>query len=468
MAAHSIRLETLEGKNATGLCGVRGLGLHMQRSAGRGPSGQSVVRARAADGPLDGHGCPTHRTRAAELRRQMYEGDAVQKTIMPNAPTASRRSGLVSPFIVMDVMSDAATIERAGGSVIHMEVGQPGHPAPRSAREAAVKALADGAVGYTEALGIWPLRQRIARHYAEWHGVTVEPERVIVTTGSSGGFTLSFLSMFDAGQRVAIASPGYPAYRNILLALGLEVVEIPTGPDTRFALSGAAVAEAHANAPSAGVLAMSPANPTGVVMAPAALADLAATCRKLGLWFISDEIYHRLTYAGPAETALRFDQDAVIINSFSKYFCMTGWRVGWMVVPERLVRPIERLQQNMAISVPYLSQVAALAAFDGQDEMEAVRQGYARNREILMNELPRIGLGGFLPIDGAFYVYTDVSALTNDSMEFCRRALREAGVAITPGLDFDTVGGNRFVRLSFAGAEADMREAVKRLGAWLG
>lgn len=378
----------------------------------------------------------------------------------------SSRAAAVSPFIVMDVMSDAAAIERAGGSIVHMEVGQPGHPAPRVAREAAAAALATGGVGYTEALGIRPLRERIARHYRDWYGVGVDADRVIVTTGSSGGFALAFLSMFDAGQRVAISSPGYPAYRNILKALGLEVEEIPTGAETRYALTGALVEAAHARSPLAGVLAMSPGNPTGVVMSPEALADLAATCRRLGIWFISDEIYHGLTYGSVAETALKFDDGAVIINSFSKYFCMTGWRVGWMVVPDGLVRPIERLQQNMSISVPYLSQVAALAAFEGQEEMEAVRRAYARNRDILMQELPGLGLGRFLPVDGAFYVYADVSALTNDSMDFCRRAIREAGVAITPGLDFDTTNGHRFVRLSFAGTEADMVEAVKRLKAW--
>ncbi|MGL4438241.1 MAG: pyridoxal phosphate-dependent aminotransferase [Bosea sp. (in: a-proteobacteria)] len=391
----------------------------------------------------------------------------MQKPVL-STTRISHRSSLVSPFIVMDVMTEAANIERAGGSIVHMEVGQPGHSAPRTAREAAAKALAGGQVGYTEALGIWPLRQRIAQHYRDWYGVAVEPERVVVTTGSSGGFALAFLSLFDVGQRVAISSPGYPAYRNILKALGLDVVEIPTGADTRYALSGAAVAAAHADKPLAGVLAMSPANPTGVVMTPEAIADLSATCRDLGIALISDEIYHGLTYGRPAMTALTYDPDTVIINSFSKFFCMTGWRVGWMVVPPALVRPIERLQQNMAISVPYLSQIAALAAFDGQDEMEAVRQGYARNREILMNELPHIGLGQFLPIDGAFYVYTDISALSNDSMDFCKRAIREAGVAITPGLDFDPENGHRFARLSFAGTEADMREAVKRLGTWLG
>jgi aspartate/methionine/tyrosine aminotransferase len=367
----------------------------------------------------------------------------------------------------MDVMSEAAAIERAGGSVVHLEVGQPSHPAPRSAREAALRALAAGPVAYTEALGLWPLRERIARFYREHHGVSVAPERVVVTTGSSGGFTLAFLSMFDAGQRVAIASPGYPAYRNILTALGLEVVEIPTGADTRYALSGEAVAAAHAEKPLAGVLAMSPANPTGVVMSPESLAALGSTCRALGLWFISDEIYHGLSYGAPCVTALASSPDAVIINSFSKYFCMTGWRVGWMVAPGRLIRPIERLQQNLSISVPYLSQVAAEAAFDGMDEMEAVRETYARNRAILMQDLPGLGLGGFLPVDGAFYVYTDVSGLTNDSRDFCRRAIREAGVAITPGHDFDRINGARFVRLSFAGSENDMVEAVRRLKRWL-
>jgi aspartate/methionine/tyrosine aminotransferase len=382
-------------------------------------------------------------------------------------PAASLRSD-VSPFIVMDVMSAAAAIERAGGAITHMEVGQPGHPAPETARRAVGEALATGRVPYTEALGIRALRERIAAQYRDWYGVEVSPERIVVTTGSSGGFTLAFLSMFEAGQRVAISRPGYPAYRNILKALGLTPVEIATTAATRFALAPETIAAAQGEAPLAGVLAMSPANPTGVVMTPDALRDLAHWCRDQGLWFISDEIYHGLTYGeAKAETALRFSDDAVVINSFSKYFCMTGWRVGWMVVPERLIRPIERLQQNFSISVPYLSQIAALAAFDGQDEMETVRKQYARNRDILMEGLPRIGLGRFMPVDGAFYVYVDVSALTNDSMDFCKRAITEAGVAITPGLDFDPEEGRRYVRLSFAGTEQDMHDAVQKLGRWL-
>jgi aspartate/methionine/tyrosine aminotransferase len=383
------------------------------------------------------------------------------------APRISQRSD-VSPFIVMDVMSEAAAIERSGGTIVHMEVGQPGHPAPQTALDAAAAAIRAGRIPYTEALGIRSLRERIARHYAETYRVDVSPERIVVTTGSSGGFTLAFLSMFEPGDRVAISAPGYPAYRNILKALSLEAIEIPTGPETRFALTGDLIRKAHAVKPLKGVLAMSPANPTGVVMTPQALKGLCDACQDLGLWFISDEIYHGLTYGdAKEETALAFSDDAVIINSFSKFFCMTGWRVGWMVVPKRLIRPVERLQQNFSISVPYLSQVAAEAAFDGADEMRAVRQGYARNRAILMEGLPKIGLGGFLPVDGAFYVYIDVSALTNDSMDFCKRAIREAGVAITPGLDFDPAEGHRFVRLSFAGTEQDMHNAVQQLGHWL-
>jgi aspartate/methionine/tyrosine aminotransferase len=383
------------------------------------------------------------------------------------SPSPSRRSD-VSPFIVMDVMSEAAALERDGRHLVHMEVGQPGYPAPRAAREAVAAALAEGHAPYTEALGRPSLRERIARHYADRYGVIVPAERVIVTTGSSAGFILAFLSMFDAGDRVAITAPGYPAYRNILKSLDLVAHEIPTGAETRYALNGSLIEEAHARAPLAGVLAMSPANPTGVVMTPEAIADCHETCRRLGLWFISDEIYHGLTYERPAETALRFGDEVLVINSFSKFFCMTGWRVGWMIAPERLVRPIERLQQNLSISVPYLSQLAAEAAFEGEEEMQAVRAIYARNRAHLMRELPKIGLGKFLPVDGAFYIYADVSALTNDSRDFCRRALREAGVAITPGRDFDTAEGDRFVRLSFAGTEEDTQEAIRRLGRWLG
>jgi aspartate/methionine/tyrosine aminotransferase len=383
-------------------------------------------------------------------------------------PQIARRMERVSPFLAMDVLSAAAAKERRGESVVHMEVGQPSAPAPRAAREAAMAALESGRIGYTEALGIAPLRERIARHYRDGYGVSLAPERVVVTTGSSAGFVLAFLSLFDAGQRVAITAPGYPAYRNILEALGLEPVVIPLAKAEGWIMTAQSVARAHAEKPLHGVLAMSPANPSGTMIGRQALAELGETCRRLGLWFVSDEIYHGLTYGEPASTALASDDDAVVINSFSKYYCMTGWRIGWIVVPERLVRPIERLAQNLYISPPYLSQVAALAAFDAIEELEAVKAGYARNRQLLLEELPRIGITEMHPVDGAFYIYADVARFTNDSIGFCKRMLEESGVAATPGLDFDPIEGAHYMRLSFAGSEEDCREAVRRMGAWLG
>lgn len=380
----------------------------------------------------------------------------------------SRAALSVAPFLAMDVMAAAGARERAGGSVIHMEVGQPAAPAPRLAIEAARRALDHGRIGYTEALGLASLRERIARHYRDAYGLGVAAERVVVTTGSSAGFILAFLALFEPGERVAISAPGYPAYRNILNALGMEPVPIEVGPASRHALTPEAIETAHAERPLKGVLAMSPANPSGTMMDAGQIGALADCCRRLGLWFVSDEIYHGLTYERAAETALGADQDAVVVNSFSKYFCMTGWRVGWLVVPERLVRPIERMQQSLSISVPYLSQVAAEAAFDAPEELEAVREGYARNRALLLEELPRIGLPDFSPVDGAFYIYADVGRHTNDSAAFCRRLLEETGVAITPGLDFDEARGARSVRLSFAGSFEECREAVRRIGGWLG
>jgi aspartate/methionine/tyrosine aminotransferase len=393
--------------------------------------------------------------------------NATRSAAILSRPAVARRIERVSPFLAMDVLSAAAAKERRGESVIHMEVGQPSAPAPRAAREAARAALETGRIGYTEALGLAPLRERIARHYREAYGVGIAPERVVVTTGSSAGFVLAFLSLFDAGARVAITAPGYPAYRNILEALGLEPVTIPLTRADGFAMTAEAVAHAHAERPLDGILAMSPANPSGTMIGGPKLARLGETCRRLGLWFVSDEIYHGLTYGEPAATALASDDDAVVINSFSKYYCMTGWRIGWIVVPERLVRPIERLAQNLYISPPYLSQVAALAALDATEELEAVKASYARNRALLLEELPRIGLGEMHPVDGAFYIYADVARFTNDSIAFCRRLLDEAGVAATPGLDFDSREGAHHVRLSFAGSEEDCREAVRRIGPWL-
>lgn len=386
---------------------------------------------------------------------------------VPGQPAVSPRADAVAPFIVMDVMAAAERIEMKGGDVIHMEVGQPSAATPASIRRAVSTALEDGRIGYTQALGIRSLRERIARHYADMYGVRIPMDRVVVTTGSSGGFLLAFLACFAPGARVAITAPGYPAYRNILTALGLEPVALEVDAASRFVLTPEHVEKAHAQKPLAGVLVMSPANPTGVVMDRDAIAALSAACKRLGLWFISDEIYHGLTYDTPAITALAADDDAIIVNSFSKYYCMTGWRVGWLVVPERLVRPIERLQQNFSISVPFLSQVAAEAAFEAREECEAIKASYAANRAYLVRELPKIGLGHFYPVDGAFYIYADVGHLTNDSMAFCRDVLEKAGVAITPGMDFDEGRGARTVRLSFAGSMRDCEETVRRLRDYL-
>lgn len=378
----------------------------------------------------------------------------------------SRRSD-VPPFMVMDVMAAAARIEAAGGHVIHMEVGQPAAGAPRTAITAAHAALEAGRIDYTSALGIPSLRERIARHYRDTYGCDVSPERIVVTTGSSGGFILAFLSMFEPGDRVAVTVPGYPPYRHILTALGCEPVLIETTNETRHALTGEALIAAHRKAPLKGVLVGSPANPTGTMMSREALAGLIAAAEDAGIRFISDEIYHGLDYAFPAVTAAALSEHALVINSFSKYFCMTGWRVGWMVVPEILVRPIERLQQNLSISVPSLSQIAAEAAFDGAAEMEEIKHGYQENRRILIDGLPKAGLTRFLPADGAFYLYADVSDFTSDSFEFAQQMLEQARVAATPGLDFDPIHGSSFVRFSYARSPDEMREAVDRIAHWL-
>ena len=380
--------------------------------------------------------------------------------------TPSLRSD-VPPFMVMDVMAAAARIEAAGGRVIHMEVGQPAASAPSTAIAAARAALS-GRIAYTAALGIPSLRARIARHYAEAYGVAVDPGRIVVTTGSSAGFILAFLALFEAGERIAVALPGYPPYRHILTALGCEPVVIETSAETRWEITGEALLAAHRAKPLQGVLVASPANPTGTMIRPDVLADLIRTAEAEGIRFISDEIYHGLDYAFPAVTAAQLSDSAVVINSFSKYFCMTGWRIGWMVMPEPLVRPVERLQQNLSISVPTLAQIAAQAAFDGRAEMEEVKHGYEENRRILLDGLPRDGLDEFLPVDGAFYLYADVSRFSGDSFVFAQRMLEEAGVAATPGVDLDPVRGHHFVRFCYAGSAAEMHEAVERIGRWLG
>ena len=373
----------------------------------------------------------------------------------------------VPPFMVMDVMAAAARIEAAGGHVVHMEVGQPAAPAPASAIAAAHAALAGGRIGYTEALGIPALRARIARHYAERYAVEVDPARIVVTTGSSGAFILAFLALFEPGDRVAVAVPGYPPYRHILTALGCEPVLIETTAASRWAITPDMLIAVHRRTPLKGVLVASPANPTGTMMTKEAIAQLLAAAQGEGIRFISDEIYHGLDYAFAAETAARLAEEAIVVNSFSKYFCMTGWRVGWMVVPPELVRPIERLAGNLAISVPTLSQIAAEAAFDGRAQAEAVKHVYEANRRVLLERLPAAGFDKILPVDGAFYLYADVSRFSADSFAFAKCMLEEAHVAATPGVDFDPHNGRHFVRFCYAGATADMHEAVARIANWL-
>jgi aspartate/methionine/tyrosine aminotransferase len=376
------------------------------------------------------------------------------------------RRGAVEPFHAMDVLAGANRLRGLGHDVVSMAVGQPSDPAPRTVLEAARRALADGRIGYTDALGLKALREAIAGHYLDHYGVAVSAERIAVTTGSSAAFNLAFLAMFDVGDRVAVAAPGYPAYRNILSALGIEVVEIELHGAGH--LTAAHLAAAHARAALRGVLFASPANPTGAVIPAGDLEELIHTAGTLGIAAISDEIYHRLSYSAPDTTALSFSDEVTVINSFSKYYCMTGWRIGWMVLPEPLVRVVERIAQSLYISPPELSQLAAVDAFEASDELEAVKARYRSNRDLLMRRLPELGFRLAAPMDGAFYAYCDVSGLTNDSMEFARRMLAEAHVAATPGRDFDPFEGHRFMRFSYAGSHDEMVEATARIGRWLG
>jgi aspartate/methionine/tyrosine aminotransferase len=373
----------------------------------------------------------------------------------------------VPPFMVMDVVAAAKRLESQGRRIVHMEVGQPAAGAPPSAIAAARAALSKSALGYTETLGMKLLRRRIARAYGDWHGLDIDPERIVVTTGSSAGFMLAFLAAFEAGHRVATALPGYPPYRHILSALDCEPVGIATTEASRWAMTGKMLLDAHRAQPLHGAILASPANPTGTMMEAAALEDVIRTADDAGITVISDEIYHGLDYAFRADCAARFSSRAIIVNSFSKYFCMTGWRIGWMIVPPSLVRAVERLQQNLAISVPTLAQIAAAAAFDDRAELDKVRRGYEENRRILLAGLPQAGLDSFLPADGAFYLYADVSRFSNDSFAFAKRMLEEAGVAATPGVDFDPQHGQNFLRLCYAGARDEMQEAVQRIGGWL-
>lgn len=365
----------------------------------------------------------------------------------------------------MDVLAEANRLRAAGHPVISMAVGQPADPAPAPVLQAAERALKDGRIGYTNALGLSELREVIAGHYADYYGVNISPERVAVTTGSSAAFNLAFLIYFDPGDRVAITRPGYPAYRSILSALGLEVVEIPTDRDGKF--SASALAEAHAQVPLKGILFASPANPTGAVINKADQQAIIETAHSLGIRVISDEIYHRLSYEMEDLTALQISDNVTVINSFSKYYCMTGWRIGWMVLPKSDVRAVERVGQSLYISAPELSQRAAIEAFTATAELEKVKDRYRQNRALLMERLPTMGLKLAAPMDGAFYAYCDVSRFTNDSMEFARRMITDIHIAATPGKDFDPIDGHRTMRFSYAGSIDEMQEALRRLEQWL-
>jgi aspartate/methionine/tyrosine aminotransferase len=377
---------------------------------------------------------------------------------------ASQRSAVPS-FIVMDVMEAAAAREALGHNVIHMEVGQPGTPAPRAALEAAKRALDCDTLGYTVALGLPALRTRIAGHYRERYGLDVPPERIVVTTGSSAGFVLAFLALFDPGAKVALPSPGYPCYRHILTALGQSPVLLPTDAASRW-MPTAQQIDAAALDGLAGLVIASPANPTGTMLESGRLAEIVAACQRRDIALVSDEIYHGLAYELREETALAHSAEAIVVNSFSKYFSMTGWRVGWLVVPQTLVRPIERLAQNLYISPPAIAQVAALGAFDGTDELAANKAVYAENRALLLTELPKAGLERIVPADGAFYLYVDVGEFSSDSLAFTKEMLGEVGIAATPGVDFDAARGKRYVRFCYAGTTPDMAEAARRLQGW--
>lgn len=369
----------------------------------------------------------------------------------------------VSPFYVMEVMRAAELRMAAGHEVLHLEVGQPSTPAPKGVIDAAHRALDEDVLGYTTAAGIEPLRRRVSAHYADWYGVTVDPDDVMFTVGASGAFVAAFMAAFDVGDRVVCPTPGYPCYRNALEILGCEVVDLPTTIETRFQPT---VEQLEALGPVDGLVLSSPSNPTGTMLDADRMAEICAWCRAHDVWFVSDEIYHGITYGESAPTALAFDPDAIVVNSFSKYFSMTGWRLGWMITPDALRTALTRIGQNATIAAPTLSQLAAVAAFDCHPECEDNVARYARNREILLEGLPEAGLDRLAPADGAFYVWAQTDHLADDSQALCARWLDELGIAATPGIDFDPRDGHRFVRFSFAGSETDVAEAVARLRDW--
>lgn len=367
--------------------------------------------------------------------------------------------GAVDPFIVMDVMEAARQAEEAGRHIIHMEVGQPGTPAPQLARDALAEAMRDNPLGYTVALGLPALRARIAQLYGEWYNVDLDPGRVVVTAGSSGGFVLAFTALFDAGDKIALGAPGYPSYRQIMKSLNLHPVEIQTRPEARYQLEPSDLSDVDYQ----GIMVASPANPTGTMLGKAALTDLIEAAQAKGASFLSDEIYHGIEYNQKAISALEISDDVCVINSFSKYFSMTGWRAGWLVLPEGNVRQVERLAQNQFICASHAAQVAALAAMDAPEELEENMSVYRANRQMMLDGLPKAGFDRIAPPDGAFYVYADVSHITTDSRSFARDILDEAGVAVTPGLDFDPKRGGGTLRFSYARSTADIAEGLTRL-----
>ena len=372
----------------------------------------------------------------------------------------------VPPFFAMEVLRAANERAARGGLVMHLEAGEPGSGTPSKVIEAAHRALDSAHLGYTESLGMPALRQRIAQHYADYYGVKIPFERVIVTMGSSGGFILSFIAAFDAGDRIALVDPSYPAYRNMCEALGIEIVHITADLEHRYQPTVELI-EALPERPD-GLIIASPSNPTGTLIERSRLEAIVRHCEARGIRVISDEIYHGITFGERAETALKFSEHAIVTNGFSKYYAMTGWRLGWIVVPEELARPIERLAQNFFVSPPAIAQFAALAAFDCVAELDANVARYGRHRTMLIKALTEAGFGDLAPCDGAFYLYADVSRLTNDSEAFCKRMLNEIGVAATPGIDFDRERGRRFVRFSFAGSCEQIEVACAALKKWLG
>ncbi|BCO34007.1 aspartate aminotransferase [Mycobacterium heckeshornense] len=385
-----------------------------------------------------------------------------------NASIALRAG--IPPFYVMDVWLAAAERQRTHSDLVNLSAGQPSAGAPAPVRAAAKAVLDSSPLGYTVALGIPELRAAIAQTYTPRYGITVEPDDVVITTGSSGGFLLAFLACFDAGDRVVVTSPGYPCYRNILSALGCEVVDVPCGPDTRFQPTAHMLAALDPQ--PRGVVVASPANPTGTVIAPAELAAIASWCENSGVRLISDEVYHGLVYEGAPQTSCAWEtsRNAVVVNSFSKYYAMTGWRLGWLLVPPELRRTVDCLTGNFTICPPVLSQYAAVAAFtpEAVAEANAHLHQYAINRRLLLDGLRQIGINRLAPTDGAFYVYADVADYTSDSLQFCEKLLADTGVAIAPGIDFDTARGGSFVRVSFAGPTSDIEEALRRIERWLG